>query len=336
MSKKQRVFFLVLLNAFPVLVLGQDPSFSQFYANPMYLNPALTGSTYCGRLTLNYRNQWPNIPKGYVTYNAAYDQYLEKINSGYGLMFTGDRQGEGAISSVVISGLYSYKLQATQSLRLDFGVQATYHQTRIDWDKFIFGDMINPNTGIPDLSTDENPANWNKSVGFVDFSAGMMAGYEDKLYAGVAVNHLAEPDNGFNQQSESTLDRKITVHGGAEFNLSTGRFGGAEEDDIILSPNVLYQQQGKFHQINAGIYGSIYPFVTGVWFRHNFENPDALIVLLGFKQPAYQIGYSYDFTLSKVGMSSGGAHEVSFRWEFCIYKEDYKKRRIKTIKSPSF
>jgi type IX secretion system PorP/SprF family membrane protein len=337
MFKKQHVFILLLLTAFPVLLHGQDPSFSQYYANPMYLNPALTGSTYCGRLTLNYRNQWPSIPKGYVTYNAAFDHFLEKINSGYGVMFTGDRQGDGAITSMMISGLYSYKLQATQSLRIDFGAQATFHQSRIDWERFIFGDMIDPNTGIPDPGiTAENEGNWNKSVSFVDFSAGLMAGFEDKFYAGVAINHLTEPDNGFNQQSESKLDMKVTLHGGAEFNLSTGRFGGAEENDITLSPNILYQQQGQFHQLNAGLYTNIYPFVTGVWFRHNFENPDALIVLIGFKQPNYQLGYSFDFTLSDVGLSSGGAHEVSLRWEFCIYKEDYKKRRIKAIKSPTF
>lgn len=328
---------LVLCSAVvPAELLGQDPSFSQYYANPMYLNPAFTGTTFCGRITLNYRNQWPSIPKGFITYNAAFDQSLEKINSGYGIMFTGDRQGEGAITSMVISGLYSYKLMASQHMNIDFGVQATYHQISMDWDRFIFGDMIDPNTGSVINPTQESPENWNQRVSFVDFSAGIMAGYEDKFFGGIAVHHLTEPNNSLEKNGDSQLPMKFTIHAGAELNMTTGRLGGAQLEDITLSPNILYQQQSKFHQLNLGLYTRIYPFVGGVWFRHNFENADAVIFLLGFKQTTYQIGYSFDFTLSKVGINSGGAHEVSFMYEFCIYKEDYKKRKLRTIKSPSF
>ena len=34
---------------------AQDPIFSQFYANPLYLNPAMAGSAVCPRLNLNYK-----------------------------------------------------------------------------------------------------------------------------------------------------------------------------------------------------------------------------------------------------------------------------------------
>lgn len=336
MTGKLFVFNLLIACVLSGYTYGQDPAFSQFYASPMYLNPAMTGSTYCGRLTLNYRNQWPAIPKGYVTYHVAYDQFMEKISSGYGVMFTADRQGDGAISALMASGLYSFKLQATEDIRLDFGAQVTYQQMRVDIDKLVFGNMINPNDGLIDPTALDPKFYESKSVGFVDFSAGIFAGYRDILYGGLAVHHLTEPENGFNQPSDSKLSMKFTAHAGTLFNLSTGRFGEAEEDDITLSPNVLYQQQGEFHQLNAGLYATINPFVTGLWFRHSFENPDAVIVLLGFRHSSYQIGYSFDYTLSKVGISSGGSHEVSFRWEFCIYKEDYKKRRIKAIESPSF
>ncbi len=40
---------------------AQDPEFSQFYANPLYLNPALAGANICPRAILNYRNQWPGL-----------------------------------------------------------------------------------------------------------------------------------------------------------------------------------------------------------------------------------------------------------------------------------
>ena len=40
---------------------AQDPQFSQYYAAPLYLNPAFTGSEMLPRIGANYRNQWPGI-----------------------------------------------------------------------------------------------------------------------------------------------------------------------------------------------------------------------------------------------------------------------------------
>ena len=40
---------------------AQDPQFTQFYANPLYLNPAFAGTARCPRICMNYRNQWPNL-----------------------------------------------------------------------------------------------------------------------------------------------------------------------------------------------------------------------------------------------------------------------------------
>ncbi|MFT4523977.1 MAG: hypothetical protein ACI85F_000118, partial [Bacteroidia bacterium] len=51
--------------------LAQDPQFTQFYANPLYLNPAFAGSKRCPRVVMNYRNQWPAISGTFVTYSAS-------------------------------------------------------------------------------------------------------------------------------------------------------------------------------------------------------------------------------------------------------------------------
>ena len=51
---------------------AQDPAFSQFYANPLYLNPAFAGTNDCPRVNLNYRDQWPGIGRTYVTTSAKH------------------------------------------------------------------------------------------------------------------------------------------------------------------------------------------------------------------------------------------------------------------------
>ena len=58
---------------------AQDPEFTQFYANQLYLNPAFAGSARCPRLSLNWRDQWPAISGNFVTYSAAYDQHVEGV-----------------------------------------------------------------------------------------------------------------------------------------------------------------------------------------------------------------------------------------------------------------
>ncbi len=58
---------------------AQDPNFSQFFASPLTLNPALTGK-FDGvyRVAGNYRNQWPTIYNAFTTYTASFDAGILK------------------------------------------------------------------------------------------------------------------------------------------------------------------------------------------------------------------------------------------------------------------
>ena len=62
---KKAIFSLILIAAFFCIptqkAYAQDPEFTQFYANPLYLNPAFAGTGRCPRIIMNYRNQWPAI-----------------------------------------------------------------------------------------------------------------------------------------------------------------------------------------------------------------------------------------------------------------------------------
>jgi len=71
-------------------VIAQDPSFSQFYANRLYLNPAFAGTENCPRVGLSYRNQWPSLDQGFVTYSASYDQRVDALAGGLGLLVMSD------------------------------------------------------------------------------------------------------------------------------------------------------------------------------------------------------------------------------------------------------
>ncbi|MCF6171185.1 MAG: type IX secretion system membrane protein PorP/SprF [Bacteroidales bacterium] len=325
------IFFVLMVSG--GLSQAQDAQFSQFYANPLYLNPALAGATECGRAILNYRNQWRNFSNAYVTYNLSYDQNLPGINSGFGVLVMNDRQGDGALSRTSASLYYAYKLKVSDPIVISFGVKGGYYQERLEWDKLIFADQINPTTGEIDNPTAENrPPKDNVSV--VDFSAGAVLGYYDEWFVGVAVDHLTQPNLSFYDDPNSKLPMKITAHGGVTVNITQGMLGNDDPDDFILQPNILYMQQDKFHQLNLGLYLKKSPLVVGAWFRHNFQNPDAFIALVGITFNHIRFGYSYDVTVSKLS-GSGGSHELSLAWDFCIFSEA-KRRHIRAINSPSF
>ncbi|MGM0565802.1 MAG: PorP/SprF family type IX secretion system membrane protein [Bacteroidota bacterium] len=324
---KSTYLFLFIIMV-PVLAISQDHSFSQFYASPMYLNPSLAGNTDCARLSLNYRNQWPGIPKAYNTYQIIYDQSLPKISSGYGISVYTDRQGDNAYSETSISGAYSYQLQISEKMIMSAGLQGSYLQNSLNWDNLIFADQINMDGTFS--STNETPPE-NNSISMIDFSGGLTFDWDGRYYGGLAVHHMNEPSNSFYDAENNVLPMKISVHGGAAFTIEPAIH---KKKTKTISPNLLYQQQGEFHQLNAGLYVHIEPLIFGTWYRHNFENPDAAIVLVGLQHNDLKFGYSYDYSLSELGSYSGGAHEVSLTWNFCIYVE--KSRKVRAIKCPEF
>jgi type IX secretion system PorP/SprF family membrane protein len=307
---------VILAMAMAILIHGagkaQDAEFSQFYANPLYLNPALAGSETQYRAVVNYRNQWPGLDNGFVTYNASYDQYISKIHGGLGVLFNVDNAGEGILTTTQASLIYAYSLKASPRLFFNMSLQATFYQRSLNWGRLRFGDQIDLLHGM-DLPTDEIPPD-NSSVMVPDFAAGVVFGWKSFLHGGVAIHHLTEPNLSFYSQYENRLPLKITGHLGANISCEPG--GMAFEPKFYISPNILYQQQGNFHQVNLGLYVTRMPLVLGAWYRHNLENPDAVIVLIGIHCNNFKIGYSYDIGLSDTRSYSGGAHEISVAWQF--------------------
>ncbi len=311
---------------------AQDPHFSQFYANPLYLNPAFAGTNVCPRVIMNYRNQWTSIPGAFVTYNAGYDQYFQKIQGGIGAIVMSDRAGEGALTYTSAGLMYAYHLPVGRAHNINFSLQGTYYNKSLDWDKLTFGDMIDAKEGFIYQTNDSRPSEF---VSYVDFSAGMLY-YTENFYAGFAAHHLTEPENSLygGMGSSEVHYRKYTAHAGLRIPLTpSGRFRA--EEDPYLFPAVIYMQQHTFHQMNLGLYFQKTPIVVGAWFRNFIKDPagggmyDAVIVLVGFEYQKFKVGYSYDMTISQLGNASGGAHEFSFTLKFECPRKPPKYKRIK-------
>jgi type IX secretion system PorP/SprF family membrane protein len=296
-------FALVLLgnNAY-----GQDPAFSQFYSNPLYLNPAFAGANNngCPTAILNYRDQWPGIGRTYVTYSASYDQHVDALGGGLGVIVAQDKSGSGNLNTLHASLLYSYLLEVNRDFTVKAGFEASYRTLNLDWSNLTFGDMIDPTYGFI-YNTNEDIVNNASNVSFPDFSAGIL-GYTENMFFGFSAHHLTQPDQGF--ISVSHLPRKYTAHIGGQFPISRYK-----NNVTTVSPNFLYQRQQEFQQFNYGIYVNRGPIVGGLWTRNSVKNFDSFILMFGLIQDAFKFGYSYDITVSNLRNSNTlGAHELSF------------------------
>ena len=300
-------------------VPAQDPTFSQFYANPLYLNPAFAGTAHCARMTFNYRNQWPALSGQFITTSASFDKYICHVG-GLGVLLTNDRAGEGTILTNNASLIYSFIKPINRFFSFSAGFQATYAEKRVDWSKLTFDDMIDPKRGFTQ-PTAEIPG--NNIARYFDMSAGIMV-YSKALYFGFAANHLTQPDEHL-QIGPSPLPRKFTGHAGVTIKLNEN----SRDEEVTISPNILYQQQQDFRQLNLGMYVTRGPITGGFWYR----NKDSFIILVGLQKGLLKFGYSYDITVSTLTNQTAGSHEISLQMTMAC---KHCKKAFRPLSCPSF
>jgi len=173
--------------------------------------------------------------------------------------------------------------------------------------------MISASGGLSDLlTTSELPLN-QSSMNYLDAGAGVLL-YSPNYYFGLSAKHLTSPSINYTGSTGpgNILEIKYGAQLGGVFYLSSDY---QSSDRFYLSPNILFERQGAFSQINGGIYAGKKRMYGGLFLRHTINNVDALIGLLGFKSGIFKFGYSYDYTISGIN-TIAGAHELSVTLDF--------------------
>jgi type IX secretion system PorP/SprF family membrane protein len=337
-----KIWLAILLITVPTwFARGQDVQFSQFYAAPLYLNPAFAGSSELTRVGLNFRNQWPSLDQTFIAYSAYFDHFIEDKNSGIGLIFNGNMQSLTNLSNYEIGLAYSYRVQFGESSFLHLGMQGNYVTRSAAFDEVVLSTQLDidrgvvlpgPGAGLPD----------DRQRSFTDLHTGLLF-YNNKIWLGTSMHHLTQPDISYLETEKDPLSIKYSAHGGIKFNLEPGfinDYFNNTRQERTLSFAFNYRRQGLFDQLDIGTELYFEPVILGLWYRGlptriGLPNNEALIAVLGFSlQSGVDVGYSYDFTLSDLGWrNSGGAHEISFRYSFVEQSiEKGKRKRLPTFK----
>ena len=327
----KRIIYLFILS-FIIITdsFGQDPTFSQFYANALYLSPSFAGATSEYRFAINYRNQWPAVPGVFNTYCIAFDKALTNFNSGIGVLATYDVAGSGNLSTTNIGLLYSYDFNINKEWHIRPGVNFKFYYLGLDIGKLVFNSQITGSGTTPSVT----PPPFD-NVADVDFATSALV-YNERVWAGFTLDHLLTPKTSF-YGDDATVPVKFNFYGGAQILKQTRLRQKIQE---VLSVAVNFQKQGKFYQSDLGLYYYKDPLIFGVWYRGipfvTSQAGDAIIGLIGIKTSQLHIGYSYDFTISNLIGSTGGAHELSIVYEFNNLSLGQLKKRIRAIPCPEF
>lgn len=313
-----RMIMYLLLSAAVPAFAQTDPHFTQHYTNPMYLNPALTGSgdgDY--RVSGIFRSQWGSIANPYRTVGASFDARTNK-NVALGINLLHQSAGDGGFNYLTTHASFAYTGVA-------FGKDLTHHivmamqggmiNRRVNSSKFKWGEQWDPITGYqPSNPTTETFSSTSSTV--LDIGAGILyfdASPEQKAnaFGGFSVYHLNKPKDPIitlQNTGLNTIPMRYVVHGGVSFNVT-------ERTSVI--PHVLYMRQGTASEAMLGLYGQINvneetDFMLGGYYRAN----DAIAPFVGIDYKNFIIGLSYDMNTDKLRslIRNVNSFELSFTY----------------------
>jgi type IX secretion system PorP/SprF family membrane protein len=316
-------------------VKAQDPHFTQYFASPLTLNPALTGLTQCDiRLAANYRQQWASVSSNpYTTGTISYDMSTlkGKLNNGdavgVGLLALYDKSGAGGLQNITIglSAAYHKALGTEKKHTISLGAQGYLVQKNVDFNKLKFEDQFDAATGTTPYMTGEPTG--NSDVTYSDFNAGLM--YSGRVaehataYAGFSYYHFTRPVEQFLQGTYTNrIHSRYTAYLGGSFDMN---------ENTVLYASALYQSQASATEVLAGAaVGFILNpghdeefqkntiFYVGGWYRYG----DAVAPYISFEWSKMQLGISYDVNVSSFSPATKGqgAYEVSLIFNGCINK----------------
>jgi len=332
----KKITFLFLINICSISkIFSQDIHFSQYFASPFLINPALTGE-FNGKLRAiaNYKSQWNSIsPQLYRTMAASADGSFLNEKLGAGILFYNDKAGTSKMGHTQVSLMASTKVKLNDNSSLRAGLMGSFNQRTIDYTNLKWENQWDGQAFNTALGSGEN--NTNANFSYFDVSAGIsfhtQINEKIKWNVGVGAFHLNKPKYSFFADNRVGLTPKFTLH--TDFIIPT-------KSGINLLPGLIYFNQGAAQEIAGGIlvkksigqdskYTGINvssALLLGAYYRMK----DAAIFYAGYDyKNSFSAILSYDINVSgliPVSKARGGI-EISL-----MYKFANKKATIKTDK----
>jgi type IX secretion system PorP/SprF family membrane protein len=325
-----------------LMTQAQDIHFSQYYASPLTLNPALTGKfDGFARVDGIYRGQYYGLSQSSSIFrtpaiSADFSLLKDKMNGnalGIGLSVVNDQQsstasdgsGTGKINttSIALDLGYTLNLNKAKSMQLSVGLEPSITMKNTNGN-YEYPQAFNTNLVYDPTSTynEQISSNLAKKTYF-NFAYGLFFNHKPinilTYYLGFSMNNVARPQTAVlaaTTGDQGKLPFLFVVHGGLEIVVAP---------KWTLIPGFLYQNEAKANEANAGVTvgydvmdrdkngvrqkATIY---FGLWNRMGNDQGSAfqyrnITPKIGMDYRRFRVDFAYDIS---VGNIANDAHPV--------------------------
>lgn len=319
-------------------LFSQDIHFSQYYMNPLGMNPANTGNERNEiQAVLIYKDQWKSVASPYKTLAFSCDKRFQRKKAAMdfyslGINLFNDKAGDINMKTFQanISAAYHLFLDKRKYSSLGVGLQSGFAQRSISYEAATWGNQYDGNSYNPSLPSGEPTGATSFMYGDL-LSAGILYSYNNtsgklkvtdnndkKISLGFSAFHLVRPKYSFYGSGEK-LYIKYVLHGNALLSIPN--------TNIALAPGFMYFRQGPSQEIlprtliryklrQASKYTGFYKS-TAISIGALMRIKDAVAPVILVEHSGYSIGISYDLNVSdlKVASSGRGGFEFSFGFQ---------------------
>jgi type IX secretion system PorP/SprF family membrane protein len=314
-----------------VVVIGmqaqQRPHYTQYILNQYILNPAISGIENYTDVKVSLRDQWVGLngspsttyftihapigKKDYRTSSTSYEipgqnprgqYYWENYTAAephHGMGFSVINDHTGSYSRFSASASYAYHLGLSPTTNLSGGFSAGITKVSIDKSKNDFGggDPSDPATGSA-ISGNLTKLKPDISVGFWLYSR--------DYFVGLSAQQVMPQELAFVDDAGIVTKGRLVPH---VFLTAGYRFLMNEDVNAIPSMMVKYINNSSKNnfQIEANVklqYRDLF------WVGGSYRHDDGYAAMIGLNMGnTFNVGYSYDFTMSQLKTVSRGTHE---------------------------
>ncbi|MCZ2277104.1 MAG: type IX secretion system membrane protein PorP/SprF [Bacteroidia bacterium] len=295
----------ILISLISFLAFSQQmPVLSQYMFNGLVLNPAYSGSKDFMSATLMVRKQWAGFEGAPVTQNASIHGPLKKKRIGLGLMISNDKIG--ITNQTDIYGSYAFHIPL-QKGKLSLGLQGGFSYFKSVFSELTYWDANDP--VYQQLSLTNLQPNFGTGAYY----------YQEKLYAGFSIPQLLSYDSiqpiNFYKETIHHQARHFYLNAGYVFTINR---------EFLIRPSFLVKyvlHAPVQYDINLNLLLS-----NIFWVGASYRSDDAIVAIFEYQvNRKLRIGYSYDYTLSRIRNLSSGSHEIMIGYDF-----GYNILRMKT------
>jgi type IX secretion system PorP/SprF family membrane protein len=308
MLKKTLYTFLIAITGITVQA-QQDPQFSQYMFNNLYLTPAYAGVDGVTQLSGLYRTQWTGYQSSFgdggapQSYIVNFNTPIYKLRSGFGTYVMNDISGP--LNTLEAQVMYAYHLGIKDS-KLSFGVKAGIYSETINGDKYRYiqsGDPLIQNGKASQIKP--------------DLGLGLFYRAE-KYYAGIGVNHLLRSQFDFGKDSaRGALANHMYITAGYFYEVNF---------DLKINPTMCLKMV-DYRQPSLDI-GLLATLRDQMWGGLSMRGLESAILLLGYsftKDKSLKLGYSLDYVIKDQKAKSPTSHELMLSYQLPVNPGSGKK-----------